>query len=485
MKVLLVSMPMRHGGATAIFPLGLSYISAAVRKAGHEVELLDLNRNYDWDRKRIERYLSEANFDVAGISAMITDFVNVQTIAKIIRICHPKPKVILGGGLGTTVPELMLRETEVDIVVAGEGDVTIVELLDALESDGEWRNVPGLCYLSGDETTKSPPRTLIPSLDSLPHPDRELFDLDFYLRTPDWWFNVPKADIITSRGCPYQCIFCDQAIFTRKFRPRSAESLVREIQYLKSEHGVKALEFRDDSFNINRKRVMAFCREMERTKTHIWFTCNCRINHVDDEMLAAMRRVGCVGITYGIETGDENVLKQIKKGHTLEQVRYAVRATRAQGMIVGGYMMLGFPGETRESMERSVALCAELGLSAIFSIVTPIPGTELFDQAFAAGKVKSVEEVCRNWSNTFAGIACNLTDIPDDELWEFKRKAEDGLRLRVLFANPRSLLQLWHNYARANGWGGLLARILRSIKTTFRRLHAPVPRTEAVLGWPK
>jgi radical SAM superfamily enzyme YgiQ (UPF0313 family) len=194
--------------------------------------------------------------------------------------------------------------------------------------------------------------------------------------------------MVTSRGCPHHCIFCDRAVFGNSYRARGAKSVVDEMEILVQHHGAREIRFWDDTFNLRPTRVLEICREIGERKLDVEWSCVARVSNMTEEILRSMRRAGCWQIDYGIETGNPDVLRSINKGITMDLVRRAVRLSRKMGIRVRGFFMLGLPGETEETMQQTISFAKSLPLDvAVFHITTPLPGTELFEQARSRGEI--------------------------------------------------------------------------------------------------
>jgi len=226
-------------------------------------------------------------------------------------------------------------------------------------------------------------------LDSIPFPARHLLpDLKLYRPNAQSYRKLPATTIITSRGCPFNCIFCDRSTFGKKYRTHSAEYVVDEIQMLIEQFGIKEIWFVDDTFTIDKNRVMQICNMIMERNLDISWSCLGRVGTVTIEMLKMMKKAGCWMIAYGIETGNQEVMDYIKKGITLEQAEQAVKWTKEAGLLPKGYFMLGYPVDTLETIDETIAFARSLSLDyALFTITTPLPNTELFEICKSVGKL--------------------------------------------------------------------------------------------------
>ncbi|HSJ57190.1 MAG TPA: radical SAM protein [Anaerolineae bacterium] len=392
-------------------PLGLAYLAAVSEAAGHEVCIYD----GDVEEVTLEAVLGEFRPHVAGITANTTQITSAWRDAETVKR-HPATAgslVVLGGPHPTTLPEESAAQPFVDVVVRSEGEATWLELLDwkigRLEDwkDGEPLSNPpdldpssfvisGITYRTPDgECVSTSDRSPIPTpeLDAMPFPAWHLFKLERYTNLQP---AVDKVDgrslpILTSRGCPYRCSYCSQ-IGPRRWRARSAESVVAEWGWLVKEQGAVEIGVLDDSFNIDRPRVLEICRRLvDEGLNHVpWIMINgIRANLADEEVLGAMKRAGCKRTAFGVESGNQGILDTVVDKHlTLDQVRSAFRAARAVGMETIGFFIIGMPGETEATMEDTIRFACELDpVVANFSIATPFPGTQMYETVKAGGRI--------------------------------------------------------------------------------------------------
>ncbi|MGB9022701.1 MAG: radical SAM protein, partial [Candidatus Bathyarchaeia archaeon] len=289
----------------------------------------------------------------------------------------------------TALPEETLQNSCFDIGVVGEGELTMVELVDKLQSGQSLDNVRGIVYRERGRVRRNPARPYIVDLDSVPFPARHLLSpLDVYRPTPSAHRCLPQATMITSRGCPYNCTFCDRSVFGSAYRTRSARNVVDEMEMLVEKHGAKEIRFWDDTFNIDARRVIQICEEIRARGIDMPWTCLGRVNHMNVEVLRAMAESGCWQVDYGIESGNQRLLDGIAKGITLDMIRTVAKMTGRAGIKMRGFFMLGLPGETEETMRQTIEFAKTLDLSAaVFHITTPFPGTKLYETVLESGEL--------------------------------------------------------------------------------------------------
>lgn len=362
-------------------PLGIGYLGAVLEKAGHKVKIIDAPP-LGYSVSQILEEAKKFGPEIVGITSVTADFYKAKKIGQRIKK-EIGCLVILGGPHLTAAPEEAIKEDCFDYGVIGEGEVTLVELLKGLEGRKEKEEIRGIIFKKNGKIVKTPARPFIKNLDSLPFPARHLMPpLSSYHPTPASYKRLPVGSMITSRGCPFQCTFCDRAVFGNTYRFRSPKNVVDEIEVLIKDFKAREIRFWDDTFNFYPKRVIEICKEILKRKIEIPWTCLGRVNFIEEEMLNFMKKAGCWQISFGIESGNEEILKKIKKGITKEMVREALSKTKKAGIRTRGFFMLGLPGETEKTMRETIDFAKSLPLDvAGFYVTIPFPNTELYQEA--------------------------------------------------------------------------------------------------------
>ncbi len=375
MKVLLVEPPtvtaQATNGSRQVHPLGLGYLAAALRPDHDVVQLIPDVRPNPEGRNRMREAaaaIRDAAPDLVGISALSTTLPAARCLAALCREdLGPDVPLVLGGLHCTIMPESV---EGFDHVVTGEGEETLPELVAAIEQGRDASAIPGV-------VGSGRPRAPVANLDLLPFPHRE--DLL-------WEENIQSAfyqSIITIRGCPYRCEYCSiPSLDGRRVRFRSPENVAQEIAFLLERYSISYLFFHDSVFTLSRKRTLALSQLLVDRGLTVPYTCQTRVDRVDEEVLDAMKAAGCEQIYFGIESGDDETLTKIRKNMPRERIRQTVQAVRSRGIRCCGFFMIGFPWETREHMERTADFATSLELDSLclFS-ATPLPGSALFEMA--------------------------------------------------------------------------------------------------------
>jgi len=342
-------------------PLGLCYMAAAVREAGYRVAIIDNYLDALSNRRVAERITAMSPLAV-GFSVTVVNKSNSLEIARLVKRGDPRVRTVFGGPHATILPLDLIPDPAVDYVVTGEGEETMPRLLGAITRGESVDAIPGVYFKGPDGAPRSTgPCVWLSDLDRLPFPARDLVDFERYHLGGETTGARRVATISSSRGCPYRCAFCaSEFYFSKKYRARSAASVLGEVERLVSEYRIDGLYFREDCFTVDRARVVEICEGLLRRKISLVWECEARADTIDPELLRIMREAGCRGMWCGIESGSPRILEYLGKGVTLEQVRDAYRWAHEAGIAIGAGFMVGIPGEMIEDAFRSLAFAKEL-----------------------------------------------------------------------------------------------------------------------------
>ena len=366
--------------ANRMAPLGLLSIAAYLEKAGHNVEILDClgPRAVSGVDANVSIILSHKP-DLAGFSATTSGFYDGYHLAERIKEQAPHIKTVFGGvhisSMGGTLLE---RFDAIDYLCMGEGEVTLTELADGQDVS----TIDGLVWRDNDQIVVNSPRTNIPDMDDLPFPAYEKlagFPKGYNLPLFSY-VQSPGATMVTSRGCPYKCSYCDRSVFKRGFRFQSPEYVYASMKYMKECFGVKHVNIYDDLFTTNRKRITQLCDLLINQPLGMQFNCAVHAGHADDELLLMLKDAGFLQLSLGIESGDPELLKIHKPGVTLEEIKDTVRRIQAKGLRAKGLFMMGLPGDTPASIQKTSDFVISLGLDDMnMSKFTPFHGAPVWD----------------------------------------------------------------------------------------------------------
>jgi len=375
-------------------PLGVGYLAAVLIQNGHLVKIIDSQvMGYDVDKVigEIGRYEPDA----IGISFLTPQEDNAYRLIQEVKKYFKGIPVIVGGAHPSCFPRAtMERCKEIDILVAGEGEYIMLDIIRCLEKGGALKDVKGIyCRDKSGEILKTPEDSQTIDLDALPFPARHLYNLTSY--APESFENkrLPSTNLIVSRGCTYaKCTFCYRSgILKRQYRIQSAEKTLNEIRYLVKNFGIKEFIFYDDDLSSNKKWLTKFLSLLKKEKISISWSFRGRSDTVDIDILQEAKETGCFSIAFGFESGNQDLLDNIKKGITLEQSRRAASLANSVGLEVVGTFMLGLPGETPKKAEKTIDFAIELDCTyAAFIPTHPFVGTELYDQCQKRGEIVEV-----------------------------------------------------------------------------------------------
>jgi radical SAM superfamily enzyme YgiQ (UPF0313 family) len=382
-------------------PLGLLYVAADLEQnSGHEVTVIDAQVE-ELTYEQLEQRVRDESPDVAGLTAMSLTLIDVIKCVQLIKGIDPEITVVLGGPHVHLFPDETIDLEGVDYLVLGEGEYTFIELLDNLGDPGRLENIPGLVFKRGAGTINTGIRTLIEDLDAVPHPARHMVPYEKYSSLLA--IRNPATTVFTSRGCPFKCTFCDRPNLGKRFRARSAGNVVEELEICR-EMGIYDYLFYDDTFTVDRKRVVEVCRLIVEKKLDISFDIRARVDTVDAESLEWLKKAGCRGIHYGVEAGTEKILKVLNKHITIDKVREVFDMTRAARIPILAYFMLGNPTETMEDIEETLRVMKMLKPDYIhMTVFTPFPGTKIYLDGLESGAIERDywREFARNPTSDF------------------------------------------------------------------------------------
>ncbi|MEL7670421.1 radical SAM protein [Methanobacterium sp.] len=410
-------------------PLGIAYMAAVLEENNFDVSVIDASA-MDMTWETLEEEIGENSPELVAITALTPTIEQALKTAQLVKKVCPDTVVVMGGYHPTFNYQELLEKDFVDIVTIGEGEYTMLELAKTLENDGDLAEVKGIAF--GNVVT--PPRPLIKDLDSLPFPALHLLPMDHY-RLLNMKTNV--ATMITSRGCPMQCSFCaSAALHGPKMRLRSPEKIVDEMEYLIKEYGVETIAFMDDTFTLYSKRVKQICAEIKKRNMDVLWGCTARVDTLSEEVLKEMREAGCITIFMGVESADQQVLDQVNKKTTVDKIKHAFEVSRKEKIRTIASVVLGMPGDTKESMGRTIKFVQELKPSyAIFSLATPYPGTRFYQQM----KEKNLIKV-KDWSKYT--LISPIIDTMECSLEELRKIQSNAFR--KFYLRPRYILsQVW------------------------------------------
>jgi len=364
--------------------------------------------------------ISEFNPSVVGISVKSQNFTSGSIVAKITKEINPHIKVIVGGAHATMNGETLFNTPNIDFVTVGEGENTIVDFLKAIDSGSDFNKVDGIIFRKDNKLTRTKPRKYIEDLDSLDFPLKHVPDV---LKDFEKYPKRAFAYIFGSRGCPYACTFCEsKAMWTRKVRYRSPENIVAEMKQMK-DFGISSVNFDDDTFGISKKNIKAINNLLHNELPDMTYTCETVVQLAkDEEVVKDMKKGGCTGTYVGIESGNNEMLKTIKKTQTTDECVLAIRNLQKNGIDAHAFIMVGFPTETEETFKQTMDFLPVLKPdNIIFSVFTPYPGSDLFFQCKKDGLIG--EDFDLSKYNHQSPLNCFTKNISRDRFYQLRGEA--------------------------------------------------------------
>ena len=437
MKVLLINpiFERRIGKgkiSTILPPLGLGYLAAVLRENKIDVRILDMTA-LNLSISKVLEYVGNYKPDVIGFSITTPLIYQSFVIAEKIRNHYSEIKIVFGGPHPTILPGESLKKDFVDFVVIGEGEITFLELVKELEKKNpNFKKINGLAFKTKEKIIKNKERERIKNFDELPFPAVDLLPLEKYVSADSKYKKF--MTILTSRGCPGRCTYCNKLIFGYTCYMRSAENIIKEIEILNKKYGYKEFHIVDDLFTNNRERVVDFCNLILKKNLKIKWKCGngVRVNTIDLELLKLMKRAGCYSLSYGIESGNQDILNKMRKGQTLEQCKNAVKLTKQVGMECIGFFMFGNIGENRKTMEETIEFAKSLDLDiAQFHILVPYPGTESRRIIEEEGKI--LVDGWKNYDNLAGKAIFEHGELTKELMEKMHKKAYKEFYLRWRF----------------------------------------------------
>lgn len=416
MKVLFVNPPQtaskyKFMGVIAP-PLGIAYMAGVLQENNIDVEILDATAE-DMDFKDVEKELLKRKPDLVALTALTPTIGRALETAQVVKETLPDSIVVMGGYHPTFNFIETLEDENVDIVIRGEGECIMLNLVQALENQSSLHDVKGIVFedKNSKEIVVNPEAPLIQDLDELPFPALNLLPMKKY-RLLD--MDTHMTTMITTRGCPMQCSFCSSAaMHGKKIRERSVENIVDEIEYLKTNYDIDTIAFMDDTFTLKKRKVMAICDEILKRNIEIMWGCTSRVDTLDEKLLKKMKEAGCITIFIGVESADQQQLDNMCKNTTIAKIENAFKIAHKLKIRTIASVALGMPGDTKEIMNKTVKFVHKLKPNyAIYSLATPYPGTRFYKEAFEKNLIK-----IKDWSKytlitpILETIDCSLNDM--------------------------------------------------------------------------
>ena len=439
-QIVLIRAHYRKQYRAAGFPVGVALVAAYLESKGVPTKIIDLAVQKNWKEALKEHMGGEAPI-LAGVSFQITQYPEALEIARFIKESYPATKVVFGGSYASSAPRDCITNPDIDVVCCSEGEITAYELLEAFKKGTPLDTIDGIVFQRDDgSVAQTPPRALIEDLNQMPMPAYHMLDLEPYIlaeHTSDFTGKKRRCmELITSRGCPYNCIYC-HSFFGKKFRGRSPEMVMDEIRYLYLNHRVTEFVIWDDTFTMDVERAKKICDLIigSGLKIVLQLRGGVRAEQMDEELMAKLKQAGTETMCVGIESAVWRIQKMIRKNLKIKKVEELLALAQKYRITTIGLMMMGFPGETIAEIKENIRWAHRSQLDYnFFSIVTPFPNTELYETAVREGYFSS------------SGDLDNMhVMIPHMETPEVKSGRLKWLQIQgyiKFYSRPRRLLKL-------------------------------------------
>ena len=412
-------------------PLGLAYLGAVLMKSGFDVSAIDAQTAM-LSSKQVGERIAEIKPDIVGVTSTTLTYKPALRVARMAKEAYPECTIVVGGCHVTFWDQNVFQDSpHVDIIVRREGERTFQDLLKKIENHEPISDVLGITYRNGNgEVHRNPDRSYIENLDELPYPAFDLFPLEKYKVYGRILFPIQM-----SRGCVFNCAFCSTVrMHGREYRTREPRKVADEIEFLTKEYGATYFGFIDDNFTLNPSKTKGLLDELQKRRLRIDYDCQSRVDVVTRDLLSDMAKSGCLSILFGVESGCDEMMEAVGKHASVDQARTAFRLAQEAGIIRIASVLFGFPGETRETLEKTISFVLELDPDGIlYSVATPYPGTPLYDLAVKMGWLRVTD-----WNKyDTAHPIFETPQLKMDELLEMKEKAYKKFYLR-----PRHVIHM-------------------------------------------
>ena len=410
-----------------LFPVGLGYITTAMKKAGFEFDLLDIDA-HRYSDETVEKFIRKKRYDIVCLGCIVTGYKMVKALVSVIRESHPDCKIIVGNSVATSIVKTLLSCTEVDIAVMGEGDETIVDLLKTISEGHNIEDVLGIYFKEDDKIVRTSPRPLIKDISSLPIIDFDVYDVDIYIDNSKDEVNdplpIPREEIRalpvnTARGCPFQCDFCYHVFRGQRYRYRGEESIVNEVKQLIAKYSLNYIQLWDETTFFSKKQALALAQRILAEDIQFYWKAACRGNlftkDEDVEIIKKMKEAGCLGMQYSLESADSDILRVMNKQITVEDFSKQTQLFQSTGIATWTSLVIGYPQETPETIKKTFDCCIENKIYPSVGYLLPQPGSPRYDYAIEQGFIEDEEAYLMKMGDR-QDLRINLTQMQDEEL---------------------------------------------------------------------
>lgn len=427
MKILLINISLRPKSEKIIFPIGIAYIATAIKNAGFDLIFYDIDALRPTD-EQIEEYIKNTECDIVAMGCIVTGYKYVKKLCEVIKK-HKNVPIIVGNSVATSIPEILLGHTKADIGVVREGDITIVELLKAIENKTPLEEVKGIFFRKDGKIFFTEEREMISDLGTLPMIRHDIFDMDIYMQKcrysvpepyPMEFDKIRALPVNTARGCIFNCTFCYHVFKNKKYRTRPIKDICEEIRHLQEKYGINYVQFFDELTLYSREQALEFANGIIQSGLKFWWTADCRaglFGEGDLDLALKLKEAGCVALGYSLESADKDILKDMNKHITVEQFAIQTKILQEVGILPTTSIVIGYPKETLQTIQKTFDVCYDLGIYPSTGYLLPQPGTIMYDYAKEKGLIKDEEDYMMKMGDR-QDFTINLTENLTKELIE-------------------------------------------------------------------
>ena len=428
MNILLINIALRPESKVKLFPIGIGYIATAMKNAGFDFDLLDIDAHRYSDNE-VDDFIRSKKYDVVAMGCIVTGYSKVKDLCARVRKIHDDACIIVGNSVATSVYEILLSKTEADVAVMGEGDITIVKLLEAIESKKNLSTVLGISYRKNGIIHRNPPQPAIENLSALPHIDFSLFDVEIYIENAKEQISetdvpIPREQLRalplnTARGCVANCTFCYHNFRGYNYRYRSMESILDEIRSMIDTYRLNYILLGDELTLFSRKRAEEFADAILESGLHFYWEATCRADcftkESDVEIMRKMKRAGCVSGAFSLESSNAAILKMMNKHITVEDFKRTARLFWQAGITPRTSLVIGYPIETVETIRDTFQVCEDCKIYPSAGYLLPQPGSKMYEYALGGGYIHDEEAYLLAMGDR-QDLRLNMTKMTDEEM---------------------------------------------------------------------
>ncbi|EKE02086.1 MAG: hypothetical protein ACD_20C00429G0023 [uncultured bacterium] len=426
MNILAINVALRPYSPVKIFPVGLGYVLTSIKQAGFDFDLIDIDL-HRYTESELKRLILKKKYDVVCMGCIVTGYSIIKSLTSLIRECHPNAKIIVGNTVASSIHETLLSETETDIAILGEADITIVELIDALINNKPLEEVGNIAFVKNGKIIKTHSIQLIKDISSLPFIDFSIFEVEEYIKNCKTFVkdsstitadNVRGLPVNTARGCIADCSFCYHIFKGKKYRYRSPESIVMEIKALIDKYSLNYIFFWDELTFFSKKQAYELAKKILDEKLKFYWHASCRADLFKEEedlkILQTLKEAGCVGLGFALESSDQEILKAMNKHITVEDFSRQTKLVKQAGLEVWTSIVLGYPQETSETIKKTYDCCIENDVYPSTGYLLPQPGSVMYAYALENGFICNEEEYLLKMGDR-QDLRLNMTKMGNEE----------------------------------------------------------------------